>query len=117
MSPTPSTPLPSQATTLHTIAVSLAHIEQQLALLTTQGHVIMADLTKLQADVAAQATVVESVHTLLTSLSAEIVALKGQVSNDPATQAAVDALAASVEQNSAALAAAVTANTDAPPAP
>jgi hypothetical protein len=82
--------------------------ELRIRLLETQRKTEMADFTKLQADVTAQNTVVASVQTLLTNLSAAIAALKA---GNPADQAAIDALAAQVEANSAALASAVTSNT------
>jgi hypothetical protein len=85
-------------------------ISSQLEILVAKQEIEMADFTKLQADVAAQSTVVTSVQTLLTNLSAAIAALKG---GNPADQATIDALAASVLSNSAALSAAVTANTPA----
>ncbi len=70
----------------------------------------MADLSKLTADVAAEGTVIDGVTTLLGALSAAIADLKLHV-EDPAAQAAIDALAAQVESHTAALSAAVAANT------
>ena len=75
---------------------------------------VQSDIAQLTADVTAQTTVVSSVQTLLTGLAATISNLQGQIT-DPASQAALTAAVAALEQNSAALAAAVTANT--PPAP
>jgi hypothetical protein len=72
-------------------------------------HTIMADLTKLQADVAAQKTAIDSAITLLNGLAAQIAAL-------PAEQGAIDQLAADVSAQTASLAAAVTAGTPTPPA-
>ncbi len=72
----------------------------------------MADLARITADVAAETTVVDSVKTLLDQLTAAIGAIHTE---DPATQVALDALATQIETNSAALSAAVAANT--PPAP
>ena len=75
---------------------------------------IMADLTKLQADVAAQTTVTQGVATLLQQLAQQIADLKTAGASDPSVQAAIDDLATKVEANSAALATAVSANTPAP---
>lgn len=73
----------------------------------------MTDLSKLQADVTAQTDTIQSAVTLLSGLSQQIAALKNAGTSDKATQDAIDALASTVEQNSQALAAAVTANTPA----
>lgn len=79
--------------------------------LQTQGNHIMATLADVQAAVTAEDTVVDSAITLLNGLAAQIAALQPN-------QAAIDALAADVSGKTAALAAAVTANTPAaPPAP
>ncbi len=78
------------------------------------GALEMADLSRLSADVAAETTIVDSVKTLLDALSAAIADLKLHV-EDPAAQAAIDALATQVEANSSALSAAVAANTPAAP--
>jgi len=77
----------------------------------------MADFSKLQADVAAQTTVIAGVQTLLANLVQQISDLKNAGTSDPAVQAAIDSLATSVEANNAALSAAVAANTPAAPAP
>ena len=69
---------------------------------------IMADLTALQAAVTAEDTVIASVLTLIQGLAAQIAAL-------PLEQPAIDALAADVNNQATALAAAVTANTPTPP--
>lgn len=71
----------------------------------------MADFSKVQADVAAQTSVIQGVTTLLTNLSQQITALKGAGDMDAATQAAIDSLAQSVESNNLALSNAVAANT------
>lgn len=82
-----------------------------------QGNLIMKSLSDLQADVAAEDTVIASNNVLLTGLSAQIAALK-TTQTDPATAAAIDALASDVEASTASLSAAVTANTPAAtPAP
>ena len=75
--------------------------------------ILMADFSKLHADVTAQNSVVAGVSTLLSQLSTEIAALKTAGNSDAATQAAIDDLAQKVEANSAALSQAVTANTPA----
>ena len=67
---------------------------------------IMATLADIQAAVAAERTVEDSVVTLLQTLSADLKA--AIAANDPAAmQAVVD----TIDQNTAALSAAVTANT------
>lgn len=81
--------------------------------LLTKLESIMTDLSKLQADVTAQTDTIQSAVTLLSGLSQQIAALKNAGTSDKATQDAIDALASTVEQNSQALAAAVTANTPA----
>lgn len=71
---------------------------------------IMADLTKITADVQAEVDASTAMETLLTNIAAEIRAAGTD-------QAAVDALATKLEQNSAQIAAITLANTDvAPPA-
>lgn len=73
---------------------------------------IMATLADIQAKLAAETTVEASVIALLQTLSADLkAAIAG---NDPV---ALQAVADQIDQNSAALAAAVTANTPAAPAP
>lgn len=74
----------------------------------------MKTLADLQADVEANTSATQSAATLLGGLSQEIANLK-TTQTDPATAAAIDALAAKVEENTASLAAAVTANTPAAP--
>lgn len=86
-------------------------LKEVLGLINYRLETIMADLTKLQSDVAAQTSVVQGVSTLLSQLSKEISDLKNQGTADPTLQAAIDDLASKVEANSQALADAVTANT------
>ena len=83
----------------------------------------MLNIEKLTADVAAQTSVVVSAVALLTGLTAAVGDLKVQLaaaiaSNDPAalkaTQDALDALDATLSQNTVTLATAVDANTDKP---
>lgn len=70
------------------------------------------DVSKIQADVAAQTTVTQSAVALLQQLTD---ALKNiPPSTDPQTQAAIDALAQSIEANTASLADAITKNTPTP---
>jgi peptidoglycan hydrolase CwlO-like protein len=80
-----------------------------LALIHTTMEKMMADLSRLQADVAAQKTVIDSAVALLQSLAGQVRATAG----DPDS---VEALAASLEANSKALADAVAANTVVGPA-
>lgn len=70
------------------------------------------DISKLQADVAAEADAVQSAVTLLNGLTAAIADLKNQT-NDPAMQAAIDDLATKVETQKQALSDAIVANTPA----
>ena len=71
------------------------------------------DLTKLTAEVANNTTVETSVVALLGQLTALINAIPP--STDPTTQAALDALTATLTANDGAIASAVTANTPAAP--
>lgn len=68
-------------------------------------------LANLQAAVAAETTIDQSVLTLLTTLSAEI-----QAASPTGDNPAIDAVVATMQANAATLSAAVTANTPAPPA-
>ena len=77
--------------------------------LTQQGATIMADLSVLTADVAANGDAVASAVTLLEGLSAALAA----AGTDPV---ALAALADTLSTNTAALAAAVVQNTPAAPA-
>lgn len=70
------------------------------------------DISKLQADVAAEADAVQSAITLLNGLTQAIADLKNQT-NDPAMQAAIDDLATTVETQKQALSDAIVANTPA----
>jgi hypothetical protein len=75
---------------------------------------IMIDLTKITADVAAITSTEASAVALLQALKAAVDAIP--TSNDPTTQAALDALSSQLETGTAGLAAAVVANTPAAPA-
>ena len=96
------------------IEYRLEGIEKRLSYLIRLQEKEMADISKLQADVTAQSTVIDSVVTLLEGLTHAIDDLKLHT-EDPAAQAAIDALATQVEAQTAALSAAVTANTPATP--
>lgn len=74
--------------------------------ITNKETLVMADVTKIQADVAAQNTVVGSVVTLLQQLKTSLDA----AGTDPA---ALAALSQQIEANTQALSAAVVANTPA----
>lgn len=89
---------------------SILAIVQGLA---SKGTQIMASLADITAAVAAETTVEQSVITLLGTLSSDLTA--AIANNDPA---AMQAIVTTLNNNAAALAAAVTANTPAPtPAP
>jgi hypothetical protein len=94
----------------------LDQILQRLTTLSTQEQTMADDLKAkiddLTTKVQAESTVTASAITLLNGLSAEIAALKNSTT-DPATLAAIDALASSVSSQTSDLAAAVTANTPA----
>jgi vacuolar-type H+-ATPase subunit D/Vma8 len=85
---------------------SLRLSREILTLLKKEQSIIMADLTQLQADVTAEVTVEQSAITLIEGLAAAYQA----AGTDPAAIAALDA---EVNTSSAALAAAVSANTPA----
>jgi hypothetical protein len=95
---------------LNAIATVQARQTATLAAILTQGKTIMASVADVQADVTAQTTVIGSAVTLLQGLSAQLAA----AGTDPA---ALDAIKASLDANTAALAAAVVANTPGAPAP
>lgn len=69
---------------------------------------LMADLTKLQADVDAQSALIGTVKAKMDAQAVKITELEAQIAATPAgdPQGPVDALAASVETNNAALTAA-----------
>ena len=72
------------------------------------------DLTAITAEVANNSSVTGSVLTLVQNLVAQIAAIPP--STDPVTQAALDALTATLSGNDGSIAAAVEANTPAAPA-
>jgi len=71
------------------------------------------NLTTITAEVAKNTTVTGSVLQLLANLAAQVAAIPA--STDPVTQAALDALTTTLATNDTQIAAAVTANTPAPP--
>jgi hypothetical protein len=89
---------------------AIARIERVVERLHREGHKIMATLADIQAAVAAEKTVEDSVITLLGQISQQ---LKDAIAaNDPAAmQAVVD----QIDANAKALSDAVTANTPASP--
>lgn len=80
--------------------------------ITKQNQMIMADLTALQAAVAAETTIDQSVATLLTTLANELA-----TANAAGDQAAIDAIVTTMQQNATTLSAAIMANTPAAAAP
>ena len=93
-----------------TIITALHDIQASLARTETRENTIMADLSVLTADVAANGDAVASAVTLLEGLSAALAA----AGTDPV---ALAALADQLSSQTAALAQAVVANTPAAPAP
>ena len=85
----------------------LTNTERLIVMSTTTTN----SLANLQAAVANETTVDQSVLTLLTTLAAEIAAASPTGDNP-----AIDSVVATMTANAAALSAAVTANTPAPPA-
>lgn len=73
-------------------------------------NILMATIQDIQAAVAAESTVDDSIVTLLNNIVAELKA--AQASNDPL---ALDAVVASIQANTKKLSDAVTANTPATP--
>ena len=99
-----------------------AVLRNQSAMFALLGEVLQkenkmaVDLTAITAEVANNTTVGGSVLTLVQNLVATIAAIPP--SSDPVTQAALDALTATLTGNDTAIAASVVANTPAaPPAP
>lgn len=86
----------------------LERIESKLDALLERTSLVSNQLDTLTAQVAVNATTEQSAITLINGLASQITAL----ANDPA---ALLALAATLNQNATALAAAVTANTPAAP--
>lgn len=86
-------------------------IEVLINRISTQERHMAIDLASITAEVAKNTTVTASVVTLVNNLAAQIAAIPA--STDPVTQAALDALTATLGTNDTAIAAAVTANTKA----
>jgi hypothetical protein len=83
----------------------------KLDLILTKLEKIMATIDELVADVAAQSTVIDGLDVLLKNLADQIAALKSN-QTDPATAAKIDALAASVTENTKRIQDDVTTNTN-----
>ncbi len=106
---------PREVEWLHQITQSLRRIEKALGIIQKEEGIQLVDLTKLQADVEAENTVLTSAETLLAGLAEAVRAIPAPDTN---TQAAVDALATEIEGKTAELSAAIAANTVTPaPAP
>lgn len=102
---------PNSSQLLETIHANQHIIIKMLRSVLTKEKQMAVDITKLTAEVANNTTVTGSVVTLIQKLAAEIAAIPP--STDPTTQAALDALTATLTQNDATIASAVTANTPA----
>lgn len=100
---------------LQTIHTNQMLMMNMLSKLTNQENQMAVDLSKMTTEVQNNSTVEGSVLALVKTLVAEIAAIPP--SNDPVTQAALDALTGTLAANDTALAAAVTANTPVPPTP
>ena len=98
----------AQIGTMHSKLNQLLKGQQQLE--TTMA----IDFTAANAEIARNTDVTGSVKALLASLAQQIADLK-TASTDPATQASIDDLVASLKANDDDVAAAVTANTPADP--
>jgi hypothetical protein len=86
-------------------------LDRLLILFKQETRKMSTDLTALTAEVANNTAVDASIVQLVQNLAAQIAAIPP--STDPATQAALDALVATLKTNDAGIAAAVTANTPA----
>lgn len=91
------------------VATQLNRIEQ---LLIEQGKQMSVDTAKLEAALTAESDAETAVENLLVTLTTEIKAIS-VASTDTATQSKLDALTSDVENRTAALSAAVVANTPA----
>ncbi len=122
-SPLRSTPKPNQlqegwvnwGSILQTLHANQLTMLGMLKTIIKQEGQMAIDLTAITTEVAKNTTVAGSVVALLQQLTAMIQAIPP--SSDPVTQAALDALVASLSTNDQAVAAAVVANTPATPAP
>lgn len=93
-----------------TMFQSLAEIRQSLSALHRKLDQMALDLSTLNAAVAQEAAVDQSVITLLTTLAGELSA-----ANDAGDQTAIAGIVSTMQANAANLAAAVAANTPATP--
>lgn len=84
--------------------------------LTAKVNKLMATVDDLVSDVAAQKTVIDGLDTLLANIAAQIAALKSS-QTDPDTAAKIDALHASVTENTGRIQADIVANTPSDTAP
>jgi hypothetical protein len=98
---------------LDTLHANQLLILNKLRVVLEKENTMAIDLTSLTAEVANNTTVTQSVVTLVNNLAALVAAIPP--SSDPVTQAALDALKATLASNDTAIAAAVTANTPVPP--
>jgi hypothetical protein len=98
---------------LNQIQKSLNVLTSLVKQLLKQENAMAIDLTAITAEVANNTSVTGSVVTLLGNLTALIKAIPP--STDPVTQAALDQLSSTLTANDAKVAAAVVANTPAPP--
>ena len=92
----------------------LNRIEAKLDLLVSKENRLMIDVASITAEVARNTDVEQSVLKVVQNLAAAVAAIPP--STDPTTQAALDALTATLKNNDDAIAAAVVANTSAAPA-
>jgi hypothetical protein len=96
---------------LDTLHANQLVILNKLNVIIGKENTMAVDLSALTAEVARNTTVEQSVVTLVNNLAAQIAAIPP--STDPVTQAALDALNATLTQNDDAIASAVAANTPA----
>jgi regulator of replication initiation timing len=100
---------------LDKVLETLDRIERKINRLLRETGTMAIDLTALTAEVANNTAVDTSVEQLVQNLAAQIATLSA-ASTDPATQTALNALVATLQNNDTAIAAAVTKNTPAAPA-
>ncbi len=96
---------------LEAIHREVHEIRRLLAKLVKQEDRIMIDLTAITKSVADQKTVDDSIIALLDNVVAALAAIP--TSNDPVTQAAIDALQKTLDENNAEISAAVLKDTPA----
>jgi C4-dicarboxylate transporter len=100
---------------LNTLHANQLVIIAKLDQLLTQETKMAVDLTALTAEVANNTTVDGSIVTLLDNIVTQLQAIEAG-SGDAATQTALNALVATLQNNDSGIAAAVVANTPAAPA-